>query len=87
MSLSFSTLSATLLEIWSDILDIQEQLHTASIEFTVLRENRSVIGLEVGIRCLLAEQKETSKAKMKRIIDECEAEIKRLKGLTVTTNC
>jgi hypothetical protein len=57
MNSSFSTLSASLLEIWSDILDIRDQLHTASIEFTVLRENNVPIGLEVFIQCLLAEQK------------------------------
>lgn len=41
----------------SEILDILDQLHTASIEFTVSRDKCSVIGLDVTIQCLLAEQK------------------------------
>jgi len=57
MSSSFSTLSGSLLEIWSDILDILEQLHTGSIEYTVMREEGRPVGLEVTIQCLLAEQK------------------------------
>jgi hypothetical protein len=35
-----------------------EQLRIVSIEYTVLRENKRPIGLEVFIQCLLAEQKE-----------------------------
>lgn len=58
MSSSFSTLSGSLLEMLSEILDILDLLHTASIEFTVLRESGSQIGLEIIIRCLLAEQKD-----------------------------
>ncbi|MBA7531852.1 hypothetical protein ES705_24076 [subsurface metagenome] len=60
MSSSLSTLSASLLEMWSDILDMLDQLHTGSIEFTVLREQSAPLGLEINIRCLLAEQKDTS---------------------------
>ena len=59
MNSFLSTLSGSLLEIVSDILDTLEQLHTASIEFTVLRENKRPTGLEVHLRCLLAEQNDT----------------------------
>ena len=58
MNSFFSLLSASLLEIWSDILDIADQLHTGSIEFTVTREEGVPIGLEVRLQCLLAEQKQ-----------------------------
>jgi len=47
----------------SDILDMADQLHTASIEFTVMREESVPIGYIVTIQCLLAEQKETSNLK------------------------
>jgi len=50
-------LSASLLEIVSDILDTLDQLHTVSIEFTVLRENGQPIGLDLHLQYLLAEQK------------------------------
>jgi len=52
-------LKASLLEIVSDTLDILEQLHTASIEFTVTRDKGYMVGLEVTYQFLLAEQKET----------------------------
>jgi len=45
-------------------LDILDQLHTVSIEFTVMRDEGLPVGLEVGIQCLLAEQKCLKKAKM-----------------------
>lgn len=57
MSSSFSTLSASLLEMLSEILDMGAQLHTVSIEYIVMREKTVPIGLEVRIQCLLAEQK------------------------------
>ena len=57
MNSSFSTLLASLLEMLSDVLDMTEQLHTASMEFTVLRDNGLPVGLEITIQCLLAEQK------------------------------
>ena len=57
MNSSFSTLSASLLEMLSDVLDMTEQLHTASMEYTVLRDNGSPVGLEITIQCLLTEQK------------------------------
>jgi len=63
MNSSFSMLSGSLLEIVSEILDILELLHTVSIEFTVLRENSSILGLDIQIQYLLAEQKQTSKPK------------------------
>ena len=59
MNSSLSTLSGSLLEIVSDILDTLEQLHTASIEFTVSRDNGRPVGLEVHLRYLLAEQNHT----------------------------
>jgi len=40
----------------SDILDTLEQLHTVSIEFTVMREKGLPIGLEINLQCYLAEQ-------------------------------
>ena len=57
MSSSFSTLSDSLLETLSAILDTLEQLHTASIDITVMRDNGLPVGLEVTIQYLLAEQK------------------------------
>ena len=58
MNSSFSTLKGSLLEIVSDILDMLEQLHTASIEFTVKRDSGHIVGLETTLQCLLTEQKE-----------------------------
>jgi len=57
MSLFFSTLAESLLTELSLNMDILEQLHTVSIEFTVMRENSLPVGLEVNIRYLLTEQK------------------------------
>lgn len=57
MNSSFSTLSDSLLETLSAILDTLEQLHTASIDITVMRDNGLPVGLEVTIQYLLAEQK------------------------------
>ncbi|MBA7531052.1 hypothetical protein ES705_23263 [subsurface metagenome] len=74
MSSYFSTLSGSLLEIWSDILDMADQLHTGSIEFIVTRENKRPIGLEVHLQCLLAEQKETQYQKLARDIVETRKE-------------
>jgi hypothetical protein len=58
MSSSFSTLSASVLELLSEILDIQDQLHTVSMEYTVLRAKGQPVGLEVTFQCLLTEQKQ-----------------------------
>ena len=60
MSSYSSMLSASLQEILSEILDMGDQLHTASIEYTVMRESGQQIGFEINIQCLLAEQKEDS---------------------------
>lgn len=57
MSSSFSTLSESLLETLSAILDMLDELHTVGIEFTVMRHENSPIGLEITLQCLLAEQK------------------------------
>lgn len=70
MTLSLSTLSASLLENLSEILEYHEQLHTVSIEFTVLRENGRQIGFEVFTRCLLAEQKDTESIRIHKNVDE-----------------
>jgi len=57
MNSSFSTLADSFLEMLSAILDTLDQLHTVSIEFTVLREKSLPIGVEFTCQCLLAEQK------------------------------
>lgn len=56
MSLYCSTLWASLLMELSSIMDTVEPLHTVSIDFTVKRENGLLIGCEINIQCLLAEQ-------------------------------
>ena len=64
MSSFFSSLAESLLTELSMNMGILEQLHTVSIEFTVMRENTSVIGLEVNIQYLLAEQKSDPRVKL-----------------------
>lgn len=83
MNSSFSTLLASLLEMLSDILDMTEQLHTASIEYTVLRHEGLPCGLKVTIQCLLAEQKPMITPK--ELHDIVKKRVKDKK--TVTTNC
>jgi len=63
MSSFFSTLAESLLTELSMNMATLELLHTVSIEFTVMREESSVIGLEINIRYLLAEQKRDPLAK------------------------
>lgn len=79
--------SGGLLEMLSDILDTVEQLHTVSIEFTVLRENSLPIGLEIHLQCLLAEQKQKkTKKELEDIVAIALNDLQELKE-TVTTNC
>lgn len=97
MSSSFSTLQGSLLELLSEILDTLEQLHTASIKFTVKRENDYPIGLEINISCLLAEQKPKETDKTMWLCDNCGysnfnhpvvcARCGAEKELTVSANC
>ncbi|GAI13755.1 unnamed protein product [marine sediment metagenome] len=78
MSSYFSTLSGALQEILSEILDIADQLHTASIEYTVLREKGFQIGYEINIRCLLTEQKPpTAKEELDRIVKIVDKNLKK----------
>ena len=58
MSSSFSTLSGSLLEMLSEILDLDDLLHTASMEYTLMRESGHVVGCTITFQCLLAEQKQ-----------------------------
>jgi len=60
MNSFFSTLVDGLLQELLMSLDTLDDLHTCSIEYTFKRDKGSVIGLEVNILILLAEQKETS---------------------------
>lgn len=62
MSLSYSTLVGGILQELSEFLDTLDELHTAGIEFTVRRDNGSMIGLEVFIQILQAEQKQVRSA-------------------------
>jgi len=78
MNSSFSTLSVSLLEMLSEILDMVDQLHTASIEYTVLREEGSVIGVTFTIQCLLAEQKQGNLVRIpKKDVEEGYSEVDR----------
>lgn len=79
MSSFFSTLLGPLQELQSEIMDILDLLHTASIEFTVVREGNCVIGLEVRVQCLLAEQK-TAKATILKWDDDKKAWVPIEKG-------
>jgi len=80
-------LSGSLLEIVSDILDILEQLHTVSIEFTVTRENDCIVGLESTFQCLLAEQKLDFPVKItEKNVDLVRKAIKKY-DKTVASNC
>jgi len=58
MNSSYSTVSDSLLETLSEILDLAEALHTVSMEYTLLREKERVVGFTITFQCLLAEQKE-----------------------------
>ena len=70
MSSFFSTLSASLQEMLSEILDMGDLLHTASIEFIAVREKSVPIGYTITIQCLLAKQKKlTLDEKCKKIVD------------------
>lgn len=57
MSSYFSTLSASLQEMLSEILDLGDLLHTVSGEYTLMRESGRVVGFTITLQCLLAEQK------------------------------
>ena len=80
MSSFFSTLAESLLMELSTNMATLELLHTVSIEFTVMRENNSVNGLEIHIQYLLAEQKQMSEpptAKIAKILHD-NPDIKRI---------
>jgi len=74
MSSFFSSLAESLLTELSLNMAMLEQLHTVSIEFTVMRENSLPIGLEVNLRYLLAEQKRTCYQKIATDIVETREE-------------
>jgi len=57
----------SLLETLSEIWDIQLLLHTAGIEFTVKREDGYVIGFEINIQCLLAENSKIPESEIPQI--------------------
>ena len=55
MSSSFSTVSASILKMLSEIYALPQPPLTVGIEFTETREDSSDISLKIGIQCLLAE--------------------------------
>ena len=82
MNSFFSTLAESLLTELSLNMAMLERLHTVSIEFTVMRENSLPVGLEINLRYLLAEQKDTVYQKIaKDIVKQREKGIKRIPPL------